>query len=84
MSQRLLTFELSKDGEELHIHGNAEGLRALMKVLDRLKAQAEAGTQAHDHLMTEAWAGTELSGRTQGSETRLVNKVDVHAWPEKK
>jgi hypothetical protein len=84
MTKRLLTFELSNDGQELHVHGDAEGLESLAKAIDRAKAQANAGKPAHDHLMTEAWAGNELSGTTQGTDTRLINKVTLHAWPRKK
>ena len=33
MTDRLLTFELSSDGDELEIHGNPEGLRSLIERL---------------------------------------------------
>ena len=84
MNKRLLTFELSTDGQELHVHANAEGVRTLIKALDRLRSQVEAGKQAHDHLMTEAWGGTELSAVRHSADARLVNKVDIHVWPDTK
>lgn len=84
MNQRLLTFELSKDGDELHIHGDAEGLGALIKALNNLKAQVQAGKQAHEHLMTGAWGGSELSAEQQASDSKLLHKVTVHGWPQAK
>ena len=51
MNKRLLTFEVVGDGE-LEIHGNAEGLRDLIRSLTRVLE-----TGQHDHLMTPTWGG---------------------------
>jgi hypothetical protein len=83
MTDHLLTFELSKDGDELFIHGDATGLRYLARVASRLAEHAEAGTREHDHLMTEEWAGHELSSVAQDPATSLINQVTIRGWPTK-
>jgi len=79
----LLTFELAKDGDELFIHVDAEGLRYLADELTRLARDAEAGRKDHRHLMSDEWAGCELSSVPQDPECRFLNKVTIHGWPTK-
>ncbi len=77
----LLTFELGPDGKELEIHCDQRGLGALIRILSRL---AQAKGQSHDHLMTPAWGGVELSEEQQGEANRLLHKVTVRLWDEAK
>lgn len=77
----LLTFELGPDGEELEIHLDQRGLSELIRILSRL---AQAKGQSHDHLMTPAWGGVELSEQRQGEANRLLHKVTVRLWEEAK
>jgi hypothetical protein len=79
----LLTFELSKDGDELFIHGNSVGLQDLASKLVRLAEKAKVGQHDHEHLMTEEWAGHELSSKTQSDDTQLLNHVKIYGWPNK-
>lgn len=81
MLDHLLTFELSKDRDELFIHGDAAGLRSLARVALRLAEHAEAGRREHDHLMTEEWAGHELSSVPQDPTGSLLNQVTIRGWP---
>jgi hypothetical protein len=81
MPDPLLTFELSKDRDELAIHGDAAGLRYLARVLSRLADHADAGRREHDHLMTEEWAGHELSSQLRDPKALLLNKVTIRGWP---
>lgn len=74
MSERLLTFEVVGDGE-LEIHGNTEGLQALISSLRRVVESGE-----HDHLMTPSWGGTELTEEPQKEGSRLVHKVTIRRW----
>ena len=71
----LLTFEISEDGLEIDIHGSEEGLKSLA---DKLMRVAQLGE--HEHLMTSAWAGNELSEEKQGISSTLINKVTIHCW----
>jgi Immunity protein 32 len=82
MPDYLLTFELAKDGDELLVHADAAGLRYLADALTRLAQCAEAGQKEHTHLMTENWAGHELSSVTQDSEASLLHQVTIHGWPK--
>ena len=81
MPDYLLTFELSKDRDELFIHGNAAGLRYLARVASRLAEHADGGRREHDHLMTEEWAGHELSSVAQDPAASLLNQVTIRGWP---
>jgi hypothetical protein len=75
--RHLLTFELSEQGDELSIHGDAAGLRLLAERLSGLAAKAEVGTSAAEHLSTSVWGGNELSLEPQGSNTRLIYQVRI-------
>lgn len=81
MAEHLLTFELTADGEELHVHGDAKGLTLLARAVTLLAAQCEAGAADHTHLATEAWGSSELSSDRQSDASRLVNQVTIHARP---
>jgi hypothetical protein len=82
MPDPLLTFEFSKDRDELVIHGDAAGLRYLARVLSRLADHADSGRSEHDHLMTEEWAGRELSSQLRDPKALLLNKVTIRGWPK--
>jgi hypothetical protein len=83
MPNHILTFEIGKDAEELFIHGDETGLRLLAKVASHLADDAAAGKKEHTHLMTEDWAGNELSSEKQGTKEKLLHSVTIHAWPKK-
>ena len=76
---KLLTFELSADRDELEIHTNRKGLEDLIYYLERLLNSSNP-LPRHDHLMTEAWGGYELTQDKQDDQSRLINKVDVKLW----
>lgn len=70
----LLTFELSDEGDELSIYGDAAGLRLLAERISALAAQT--GPRAA-HLSTTVWGGNELSLESQGRGTRLIYQVRI-------
>ena len=53
----------------------------LARVALGLAEHAEAGRCQHDHLMTEEWAGQELSSVAQDPSALLLNKVTIRGWP---
>ncbi|HEU4765957.1 MAG TPA: Imm32 family immunity protein, partial [Pyrinomonadaceae bacterium] len=69
------TFELTKDGDELEIHGNRAGLLQLITIIKKVVDYGE-----HDHLMTPSWGGDELTNEKQGLTNTLINKVTVRFW----
>ena len=75
MSNRLLTFELSADGEKIEIHGDITGLQDLLRTLQHV-----IDSQEHEHLMTPSWGRNELTEEAQEKDTRLINKVTIHIW----
>lgn len=75
MSKKILSFELTKDADQIEIHGNEEGLRELIEALSRVLNASD-----HDHLMTPAWGGSELTEEKQGETNRLINMVTIHLW----
>jgi hypothetical protein len=78
-TDKLLTFELSKKRNELFVVGDANGLRFLATKLTRLAEKLDRGQSDHEHLMTEEWAGHELSSVPQGQGTELLNQVTIYA-----
>lgn len=74
-----LTFEWDEEDEALEIHGNREGLKYLA---DRLILLAERPGQDHEHLMTEAWGGWEISAEANNSEATKINHVRLFKWPD--
>lgn len=81
--EHLLTFELDRDGDQVFIHGDPEGLRFLSLMLDRLIRAAESGEEEHEHLMTPDWGGQELSALPQGTDgaEKLAHHVKIYGWP---
>lgn len=71
----MLTFELTRDNSELEIHGDKEGLLELIRILSRMVNHA-----GHEHLMTPAWGGSEISSEKQGETNTLINKVTIRPW----
>lgn len=69
-----LTFEITndKDYQTIEIYGNEEGLRNLIKIIERV-----INYKYHEHLMTPSWSGYELTDEPQGNDTTLVNKVTI-------
>jgi hypothetical protein len=73
----LLTVEL-RDGDkpgraEVALCLDDEGLEVLVRRLERLR-----GRRDHEHLMTPAWAGSELTDSKQGGpEFELVNHLRI-------
>lgn len=74
-SKFLLSFEMSKDGDELDVHCDEIGLEKLKAVISQLEDREQ-----HYHLMTESWGGNELSEEPQSEDGNLINKVTIHRW----
>lgn len=73
----VLTVELRDGGKpgsaEVALCLDDEGLEVLVRKLERLRGRRE-----HDHLMTPAWAGSELTDNKQGGpEFELVNHLRI-------
>jgi hypothetical protein len=78
----VLAFEWDAEAEMVVISGDGEGLRSLARTLERLAARADAGQLDHDHLMSEAWGGHELT-EYSGSDNPAspVHHVKIYGAP---
>lgn len=73
------------DGEgQIFLHADSAGLDALISCLEKLKKKTEAGQSDHDHLRTNAWAGSELSEEIGKEEGQVIHHVKIYGWTEAK
>jgi len=77
----VLAFVHGEEGE-LVMHADAKGLAVLIGALERLKKKAEEGVCDHDHLITVAWAGSELSEKKGPEAGELIHHLKLYGWTE--
>ena len=70
----LLTVEYNEAGF-VEFFMDEEGREALVTYLNRLDVKNREID--HDHLMTPAWAGDELSEELQNADNVLINKLNL-------
>ena len=73
------------DGEgQIFLHADSAGLRTLISCLETLKKKTDAGQCDHDHLKTDAWAGSELSEEIGEEKGQVIHHVKIYGWSEAK
>jgi hypothetical protein len=82
MSEFLLSFEFDEAEQCLEIHGDAPGLQHFSTVLSNLVRHTKDGYFNHDHLMTPAWGGPELSETNKGG--KVLEHVKIYCWKGEK
>ena len=70
--------EVSSGRAEIEIFCDPDGLNLLFKHLRFLQTGS-----THVHLMTAAWAGTELGDKPNGGGTQLINHLKITMLPPK-
>lgn len=78
----LLTFELTPDREQLHIHGDPAGLRRLARLLVELADAADRGELPRRCLRTDNWGGYGLSAETEDPYGDYVKQVIINGWSD--
>lgn len=79
-----LSFGTDQDGSQVFIHADRAGLDHLIGSLTALREQLDAGVCDHDHMMTDAWGGNELTEKVLDPDARTVHHVTIHGWtPER-
>jgi len=75
-----LAFVTDHKGQ-LFVHADVNGLTLLIRSLERVRSKVAAGECEHDHLHTDAWAGTELS-ESKGCEMDgdIIHHVKISGW----
>ena len=75
-----LTVE-NKGAGVVDIYMDEEGRKLLIDSLQRLQ---RTGSRAdHDHLMTPAWSGTELSEEKHNQDSELVHQLNIILLPDR-
>lgn len=71
----MLTVELTPDGDQHEVHFDARCAEEVIRYL-----QTAVEHSGHDHLMTAAWGGQELSDETQGEHNKLIHHGKLMPW----
>jgi hypothetical protein len=66
----MLTFEYNPRAGTIEVFFDEEGKALLLKSIASIDNPGD-----HEHLMTPAWSGWELSGEIQGEGNTLINMV---------
>jgi hypothetical protein len=85
----MLYVETDKDGDQVFLHADQEGIQKLRELLDVLDSQPEA--PEHDHLLTPVWGGYGLDEKLEvgsrdgnSDENRTVHHLKMYYWPKPK
>jgi hypothetical protein len=78
MPDFLLSFEVDDTGSCLEIHGDPKGLERLGSLITKLIVNTKDGYFDHDHWMTPAWGGDELSQANKGG--KVFEHVKIYCW----
>jgi hypothetical protein len=79
----LLTFELTPDREQLHIHGDSAGLRRLARLLVELADATDRGELPKGSLRTDNWGGYGLTVETEDPFGECVKQVIISGWSDR-
>ncbi len=77
-----LSFAIDADGDQVFIHADAAGLDQLIGTLTQIRRKLDDNECPHDHLMTDTWAGSELTERTLDDGSHLVHHVKIYGWTQ--
>ena len=78
----VLSVSTSSDGNVVFIHADKPGLDFLIEKLSRLRNHIQNDESEHEHFMTPAWAGNELSERKMDQNERQVHHIKFYAWTD--
>jgi hypothetical protein len=76
----ILTFTADREGGQVFIHADAAGLDYLIRSLSRIRKHLDNNVCEHDHLMTDAWGGSELTERGLENDAQTVHHVKIYGW----
>jgi hypothetical protein len=74
----ILSFATDKDGDQVFIHADVAGLDHLIRSLTHIRQKVGAGACEHDHMMTDAWGGNELTEKVTDANARTVHHVKIY------
>jgi hypothetical protein len=76
----ILAFATDREGSQVFIHADVPGLDHLIRALTHIRQKVAAGACEHDHMMTDAWGGNELTERVTDSDAHTVHHVKIYGW----
>jgi hypothetical protein len=76
----MLSIEYDPAGESVLVVGDPAGLRSLAERLRHLADRTPAGGTDHDHLMSPAWGGADLTPDPQKAGDQAVHHLKVVCW----
>ena len=84
MPDHVLCFATDNEGNQVFIHADAKGLDRLINSLTRLRQKLNENICDHDHFMSEAWGGSDLSKKVValGQPLIIIDHVKIYAWTE--
>jgi hypothetical protein len=74
--QKILSFELDPERQEIQIRCNKEGIEDLIHYLQTILNSKNYAD--HDHWMTPSWGGNELTEDKYDNKNNLIHKVSVY------
>ena len=81
--KHVLAFVYRGDGE-LVVHADARGLDALADAIARIQTKLRRGECEHEHLLTDAWSGSDLTEKIGPEPGALIHHVRLCGWTDAK
>lgn len=76
----ILSFATDKEGDQVFIHADVAGLDHLIRSLSLIRQKVAGGSCDHDHMMTDAWGGCELTEFAPDAEAHTIHHVKLYGW----
>jgi hypothetical protein len=76
----VLSVATDKDGDQVFIHADVAGLDHLICSLTHIREKVAEGVCEHDHMMTDAWGGNELTEKVTDVDAHTVHHVKIYGW----
>ncbi len=78
--KHILSFATDEDGDQVFIHADGPGLDHLIRSLTHIRQKVAEGHCEHDHMMTDAWGGNELTETVTEADAHTVHHVKIYGW----
>lgn len=78
--KHILSFATDSRGDQVFIHADVAGLDHLIRSLTYIREKVAGGTCEHDHMMTDAWGGNELTEKVTDADAHTVHHVKIYGW----
>ncbi len=81
-NSEVLCLVTDKNGQ-VFLHADAKGLDMLIKSLQQIRKKIDENICDHNHFMTEAWGGSELTEiRSLDRDWHICHHLKVFGWTD--